>query len=382
MAAASVGWLVNDGARLTPAVSAQPSAQQRPTIVRRPWGTMPTGEQVWAYTLTNDRGNRLTVITLGATITSLVVPDQNGQKDDVVLGVTSVKKYLTQSPYFGAIVGRYANRIANGRFWLDGTSFTLKRNNGPNHLHGGVIGFDKKLWTARQVQNDSGAAVRLSLMSADGEEGYPGRLELSVRYLWTNDDRLVIDYTATTTKTTVVNVSQHSYFNLGGRSQRDILGTQLMIAADRYTPVDSTLIPTGELASLDGTPLDFRTATAIGARIDTPHQQLLFGKGYDHNYVLQGAAGTLRRAAVAYEPSSGRTMEVWTTEPGIQFYSGNFLDGTISGKDGRKYRQRAGFCLETQHFPDSPNHPHFPSTILQPGETLSSRTIYAFGSRR
>jgi aldose 1-epimerase len=343
---------------------------------------MPSGEVVDAWTLVNRHGTTLSAITLGATITSLVVADRDGRPDDVVLGMSDLRGYLTQSPYFGAVAGRLANRIAHGRFTLDGVTYQLATNNGPNHLHGGVVGFDKRLWTAERVRNDSGVAVRFNLTSRDGNEGYPGMVRASVRYLLTDDDRLIIDYRATTTRPTVVNLTQHSYFNLAGRLRGDILGHELRINADRFTPVDSTLIPTGELSQVDGTPFDYRIATPIGARIDADHQQIRYGKGYDHNFVLQRSGPGLEHAATVYEPLSGRTLDVWTTEPGLQLYTGNFLDGTIVGKEQRIYRQHAGFCLETQHFPDSPNHPLFPSVVLRPGGRYQSRTVYAFGVRR
>ncbi len=362
-----------------------PSLQARDVpatgVTRVAWGTMPSGERVYQYTLTNRRHSQVSLITLGATITSLMVADRHGRRDDIVLGMTDVQGYLTQSPYFGAVAGRYANRIANGRFSLDGASYQLATNNGPNHLHGGLVGFDKRLWTARAVRSDSGVGVRLTLASADGDQGYPGRLQVSLRYLLTDDDRLLVDYSATTSRPTILNLTQHSYFNLSGPTSDNALGTELLINADQYTPVDSTLIPTGELAPVAGSPFDFRTATVIGARIDQPDPQLKVGKGYDHNFVLRRNGPGLVHAATAYDPRSGRTMEVWTTEPGLQFYTGNFLDGTITGKGGRRYARHAAFCLETHHYPDSPNHPAFPSTVLRPGERFQSRTIYAFGSR-
>ena len=343
---------------------------------------MPSGEPVFQYSLVNRRGSRVTIITLGASITSLVVPDRDGQMDDVVLGMTDVQGYLTKSPYFGTVVGRYGNRIAKGHFRLDDKDYVLAINNEPNHLHGGLVGFDKRLWTARTVRSDSGVAVRLRLVSADGDQGYPGRLLVTLRYLFTDDDHLIVDYSAETLRPTVVNLTQHSYFNLAGHRRGDILGHELLVNADRFTPVDSTLIPSGLLEPVDGTPFDFRNATAIGARIDQQQEQLTYGRGYDHNFVLRRTGPGLEMAASVYEPLSGRTMEVWTTEPGMQLYTGNFLDGSIVGKGGQRYGRRAGLCLETQHFPDSPNHPAFPSTVLRPGERFQSRTMFAFGVRR
>ena len=365
----------------TPALD-QAGAAKAAGVTRRRWGALPTGEPVYQYTLVNGRGSHITIITLGATITSLVVPDREGQMDDVVLGMSDVQGYLTKSPYFGTVAGRYANRIAKGRFSLDGKAYVLAINNGPNHLHGGLVGFDKRLWTAETLRSDSGVAVRFRLVSADGDQGYPGRMSVTVRYLFTDDDRLILDYSAATSRPTVVNLTQHSYFNLSGRQRGDILGHELLINADHFTPVDSTLIPTGSLDPVNGTPFDFRKMTAIDARIDEPREQLTYGHGYDHNFVVRRTGPGLVEAASVYEPLSGRTMEVWTTEPGMQFYTGNFLDGTIVGKEGQRYGRRAGFTLETQHFPDSPNHPDFPTTVLRPGERYRSRTIYAFGVRR
>jgi aldose 1-epimerase len=319
-------------------------------------------------------------MTYGATIVSLETPDRDGRLGDVVLGYPSLDGYLAASPYFGAVVGRYGNRIAGARFTLDGTTYRLAANDGPNHLHGGVQGFDKVLWAGDTATTDSTAAVTFAYSSSAGEEGYPGTLTVAVRYTLGNDDALRVDYQATTDAATPVNLTQHSYFNLAGAGE--ILGHVLTVAADRYTPVDSTLIPTGALAPVDGTPFDFRTPTAIGARIDLDHEQLRRGRGYDHNWVLNRTDSGLALAARVTEPTSGRTLTISTTEPGIQFYSGNFLDGSIRGKDGRRYVHRSGFCLETQHYPDSPNQPGFPSTILRPGATYRSTTVFAFGVTR
>lgn len=369
------------------ATSAQPAVQATSaSVTEAPFGTTPHGEAARVYTLRNTRGMEMRVTNYGAIILSLTAPDRNGRFADVVLGFDLLggytsPAYLKSGPYFGALIGRYGNRIANGRFTLDGETYTLAKNNGPNSLHGGLQGFDKQLWNAEPFENSDGAGVVLRRTSPNGEEGYPGALSAQVTYTLTNADELVIDYQATTDNATPVNLTQHSYFNLGGGG--DILGHQVMINADRFTPVDSTLIPTGQLPSVSGTPFDFRNATTIGARIDQDDRQLVYGKGYDHNFVLDkgGNPDSLTLAARVYEPTSGRVMEVYTTEPGLQFYSGNFLDGTLTGKNGVVYKHRYGFAMETQHFPDSPNQPNFPSTVLRAGETYHSRTIYRFTAR-
>jgi aldose 1-epimerase len=347
------------------------------SVARAPFGTMPSGEPVELFTLTNPQGIEVRAITYGGIIVSLRTPDRDGRPGDVVLGYDSLDGYLRESPYFGAIIGRYGNRIARARFTLDGRIHQLAANNGVNHLHGGVRGFDKVLWAGEPLTTDSTVGVVFTYVSPDGEEGYPGTLTARVTYTLTDDGRLEFDYLATTDRATPVNLTQHSYFNLAGAG--DILGHELMVAAGRYTPVDSTLIPTGELAPVDGTPFDFRIPTAIGARIGADHEQLANGLGYDHNFVLDRDAPGLMLAARVVEPASGRTLDIWTTEPGLQFYSGNFLDGSITGKGGRVYGYRTGFCLETQHFPDSPNQPAFPSTILRPGAEYRSSTVLRFG---
>jgi len=325
------------------------------------------------------------VITYGGIITSIRTPDRAGRLDDIVLGFDSLAGYLKNAPYFGAIVGRYANRIRNAQFALDGTTYHLAKNIGDNTLHGGVRGFDKVLWTGEPFQTDSGAGVTLQYTSRDGEEGYPGTLVTRVTYTLTPRDELVVDYEATTDKATPLNLSQHTYWNLHGATGGGgtILDHVLTLDASAFTPVDSAVVPTGEIARVAGTPLDFRAATRIGDRIGEDNEQLRFGRGYDHNWVLDrpGGAGLVHAARVV-EPTSGRTLDVSTTEPGVQFYSGNFLDGTIKGKGGRLYVHRSGLCLETQHFPDSPNHSNFPSTILRPGATYRSRTVFAFGVER
>lgn len=351
----------------------------------QPFGTTSRGEAVRLYTLKNARGVELRVINYGGIILSLKVPDRNGRLGDVVLGFDSLGDYERGSPYFGAIIGRYGNRIAGGRFTLDGQTYTLARNNGVNHLHGGVRGFDKVVWAATQFGGGDSTGLVFRYTSPDGEEGYPGTLRAQVTYTLTESNELIFDYEATTDRATPVNLTQHSYFNLTGDGTGDILEHVVMLNADRFTPVDSTLIPTGELRSVQGTPFDFRTPMAIGARVGQSDEQLRYGRGYDHNFVLNkggkggtGGTGDLTLAARVYEPGSGRVMEIVTTEPGLQFYSGNFLDGTLRGKHGVVYRHRAGFAMETQHFPDSPNKSAFPSTTLRPEQTYHSRTIYKF----
>ena len=357
-------------------------SQQSLSVSRAPFGTLPDGRAVELFTLTNAHGIEIRAMTYGAIITTIYTPDRNGHRDDIVLGFDSVAGYLSGSPYFGAVVGRYANRIAGGHFTLDGVTYTLARNNGPNSLHGGLRGFDKVLWSAEPVRRDSAVGVRLRYTSPDGEEGYPGTLQVQVTYTLTAHDELIVDYDATTDKATPLNLSQHTYWNLHGHGQGDILDHVLRLDASRYTPVDSTLIPTGEIAAVAGTPFDFRTPAAVGARIDAANEQLGFGHGYDHNWVLdQPRPGILSHAARLVDPVSGRAIDVSTTEPGIQFYAGNFLDGTIKGKGGQVYGHRGALCLETQHFPDSPNHPNFPSTILRPGQRYQSRTIVTFSWR-
>jgi len=347
------------------------------------FGNLASGEGTQLFTLRNARGIEVQLTNYGGIITSLKTPDRAGHFADIVLGYDNLAAYVANSPYFGAIVGRYANRIARGRFMLDGAAYTLAVNNGPNSLHGGLRGFDKVVWNARSFQSREGQGVKLDYTSPDGEEGYPGTLRTTVTYTLTSDDRLIVDYQASTDKATPINLSQHSYWNLAGNASRDILGHVLTINADATTPVDSTLIPTGAIAPVQGTPFDFRTPTAIGARVDQRQDlQIRFGHGYDHNWVLNrggAASDALVLAARVVEPSSGRTMEISTTEPGLQFYSGNFLDGSITGKGGAVYRFRYGMALETQHYPDSPNHPNFPSTILRPGQEYRSRTVFRFG---
>jgi aldose 1-epimerase len=338
------------------------------------WGMTPEGQPVELYTLTNAKGSEARIMTYGGVVVSLKVPDRSGALGDVVAGFDNLEGYLTPPPYFGALIGRYGNRIGGGQFSLDGMVYHLAKNDGANHLHGGVRGFDKRLWSAKQLSPQS---LELSYLSKDGEEGYPGNLSANVTYTLTDAQELRIDYLATTDKETVVNLTNHSYFNLAGEG--DILAHQVMIHADRYTPVDKGLIPTGELKSVAGTPFDFQMAKAIGERIEQKDEQLMFGHGYDHNWVLNRTGSGLETAAKVTDPKSGRVMEVLTTEPGLQFYTGNFLDGTLKGK-GRVYTRRSAFCMETQHFPDSPNKPAFPSTVLKPGETYRTTTVYRFST--
>ena len=340
------------------------------------------GKEVSLYTLTNRNGAEARITNYGGIVLSLRVPDRAGRLDDVVLGYDGVGDYVGGNPkYMGAIIGRFGNRIARGRFSLNGVEYKLATNSGENHLHGGVRGFDKVVWDARALKVRGGAALELSYLSRDGEEQYPGNLRARVVYTLTDKDELKIDYSATTDRDTVVNLTHHSYFNLAGQGNGDVLDHRLTINAARFTPVDANLIPTGELRGVRGTPLDFTRPTAIGARIDEDDEQLRRGNGYDHNWVLDGRAGSLRRAAEVSEPTTGRVMEVWTTEPGVQFYTGNYLDDAKPGKGGKTYKPRHGFCLETQHFPDSPNKPSFPTAVLRKGATYRSTTVYKFSAR-
>jgi aldose 1-epimerase len=346
-------------------------------IDREKFGTLPDGRVIDVITLRNRAGITLRVITWGGIIVSLSAPDRTGELDDIVLGFDTLDGYLGDSPYFGAIIGRCGNRIANGRFVLDGVEYHLARNNGPNHLHGGIRGFDKVVWDAQTFERDDAAGVVLAYTSIDGEEGYPGQLDATVTYTLNDRDELVVAYWAMTDAPTVVNLTQHSYFNLGHPGS-DVLAHELTIDAAAIVPVDATLIPTGEIMPVKGTPFDFRVATTIGARINADHPQLKVAGGYDHTFVLGAQTREPRRAAFVRAPSSGRTLEVETTEPGVQLYTGNFLDGSIRGEGGVVYPHRGGFCLETQHFPDAPNQPSFPSIVLRPGERYESRTIFRF----
>lgn len=341
-------------------------------------GVAPDGAAIDLYILSNPAGMRAQIATYGGIVTSLLVPDREGQLGDVVLGFDRIDGYLKKHPYFGAICGRYANRIAGGRFTLNGVEYTLARNDGNNHLHGGIRGFDKVVWTAAELGTIGEAALQLTYSSPAGDEGYPGKLDVAVTYTLTNSNELRIDYLATTDADTVLNLSHHGYFNLVDGGTSEVLAHEVLINATHFLPVDAALIPTGELRHVQGTPMDFTQTTAIGARIDADDEQVAHGMGYDHTWVVNGASGQLRLAARVHEPTTGRLMEVLTTEPGVQFYTGNFLDGTVTGKGGTVYRRRYGLCLECQHFPDSPNRPQFPSTVLKPGQRYTQTTVYRF----
>jgi aldose 1-epimerase len=356
----------------------------RARIARAPFGATRDGRPVDAFTLANARGLEVHVITYGAIIVSLRTPDRTGQLDDIVLGFDTLDRYLSDSPYFGAVVGRYGNRISGACFTLDGRTYRLASNDGPNHLHGGTRGFDKVLWDANPFDDVRGVGVVLVHTSPDGDEGYPGTLRARVSYTLTDRDELVVEYHATTDRPTHVNLTQHSYFNLAGAGAGGVQDHELTLHASRYTPIDAALVPTGEIAPVDGTPLDFRTPTRLGARIDASHEQIRNGRGYDHNLVIDRNGADVAHAAHATEPTTGRILDVYTTEPGVQLYSGNFLGangGVVIGKSDHVYGARSGFSLETQHFPDSPNKPQFPSTVLRPGENYRSRTVFAFSAR-
>ena len=351
----------------------EPSAK---AISKTPFGTTPTGEKVDIYTLRNVNGMEAKICNYGGIVVSLKTPDKNGNMGDVVLGYDTLAEYIKESPYFGCLVGRYGNRIAKGKFSLNGKEYTLATNNYPNALHGGLKGFDKVVWSAAPKETPAGPALELKYLSKDGEEGYPGNLSVTATYTLTADNGLRLDYSATTDKDTVLNLTQHSYFNLAGKG--DILSHEVMINSEKFTPVDSTLIPTGELRPVKGTPFDFNVPTAIGARINQDDEQLKFGKGYDHNFVINKPAGQLSLMAKVSEKTTGRVLEVLSTEPALQFYSGNFLDGTLKGKGGWVYQFRNGFCMEPQHYPDSPNKPQFPSVVLKPGQTYQNTIIFRF----
>ena len=350
-------------------------------VKRQAYGKSVEGGAVELYTLRNRAGAEARITTYGATLVSLKMPDRHGHLDDVVLGFDTLDGYLHDTHYFGATIGRYGNRIAQGRFTLDGVDYKLATNNGENHLHGGLRGFDKRVWAARPRRRPAAAALELTYQSRDGEEGYPGQLSVKVVYTLTDANELRLDYWATTDKDTVVNLTNHSYFNLAGAGAGDVLKHLLWLNAERFVPTDARAIPTGELRAVRGTPFDFTRPIAIGARIEEADEQLKFGKGYDHTFVIEGATGKLRKAARVSEPTTGRVMEVWTTEPGVQLYTGNYLKEVSEAKDGKTYHHRYALCLETQHFPDSPNQPSFPTTALKPGARYRSTTIYRFSAR-
>ncbi|MBI5084659.1 MAG: galactose mutarotase [Acidobacteria bacterium] len=350
------------------------------SVNKQEFGKTARGEAVDLYILTNKNGVEAAITNYGGIVVRLKTADARGRLADITLGFDTLQGYLGSHPYFGAIIGRYGNRIGKAKFTLDGHEYKLAANNGENSLHGGIYGFDKKVWAAVAESDEQGQRLTLTTQSADGEEGYPGKLDVTVVYTLTDDDELRIDYRATTDKPTVINLTNHTYFNLAGQGSGDVLDTEMTIAADRFTPVDAGLIPTGELRSVEGTPFDFRKPSTIGARIEDGSEQIQLGLGYDHNYVINRTAPGLALAARAVYPKNGRALEVWTTEPGVQFYTGNFLDGKVLGKNLNAYQRRSGFCLETQHFPDSPNRPDFPSTTLRPGAEYRSTTVWKFRS--
>ncbi len=365
-------------------VMSSPRAEAKSKMQKQEFGKTADGVAVDLYTLTNAHGMEVAITNYGGTVVSLKAPDAKGKFEDVVLGYDKISDYEAGKSYFGAIIGRYGNRIGQAKFSIGKANYTLAKNNGENTLHGGNVGFNKRVWTAKDVSGAGGAALELTYLSKDGEEGFPGNLSCKVVYTLTEQNSLKIEYSATTDKETVVNLTNHTYFNLAGQGSGDVLEHHLLVHADRFTPVDAGLIPTGELRAVKGTPFDFLKPTAIGARIDQADEQIKLGMGYDHNFVLTRGIknGALALAAVVHEPKSGRVMEVWTSEPGVQFYTGNFLDGTGTGKGGKPYARRTAFCLETQHFPDSPNHPAFPSTLLKPGAHYHTTTVYKFSAEK
>lgn len=363
------------------AVAIMATSAHAATATRTPFGVLRDGTKIEAVTLTNNAGISARIMTLGATLQSLIVPDKKGHRDDIVLGYDTAQQYLSHPDYFGASIGRYANRIAKGKFTLDGKSYTLAINDGPNSLHGGLKGFDKRIWKIDSISNGPEARVVLSYVSADGEEGFPGELKVTATYSLNEQNALKLEYRATTSKPTVLNLTNHSYFNLSGNDARDVMGDMVTLHATRFTPVDATLIPTGERRAVAGTVFDFRSPHRVGDRIrDARDLQIQYGRGYDHNFIIDGSAGTLRLAAKISEPISGRTLELSTTAPGVQFYTGNFLDGTFIGKGQRAYRQGDAICLEPGVFPDSPNHPDFPSSRLNPGQIYVNTIVYKFGT--
>ncbi len=365
----------------TPPSEEQEDPETLASVQESSYGTLSSGEEIRLFTLTNSQGMEVGIITYGGIVTSIKVPDKAGNMGEVTLGFDDLKGYEGTHPFFGALIGRYGNRIAKGKFTLEKTTYSLALNNGPNSLHGGNKGFDKRVWEGDSFESEEGVGVKLSYTSEDGEEGYPGNLSVTVLYTLTPDNSLKIDYSASTDAPTVVNLTNHAYFNLKDAGASDILGHELQMHAESITPVDSTLIPTGEFMQVEGTAFDFRNSTPIGQRIDAEEEQIIFGKGYDHNYIFARSTEGLEKVITVYEPTSGRVMEVLTTQPGVQFYSGNFLDGTLTGRGGTIYQHRSGLCLETQHYPDSPNQPNFPSTRLDPGQSYQHSTVYRFSTR-
>jgi aldose 1-epimerase len=386
LAAAGVAMPASEastGSKAGGSAGAASAARAAASITRDAFGTTASGTRVYRYTLTNTQGMRVRILTYGGIVQSMSVPDRDGKFRNVTLGLSTLDEYVAESPYFGAIIGRYANRIAKGTFTLDGKTYHLPINNAPNSLHGGTRGFDKRVWAATPQEKNGVVSLKLSRVSPDGEMGYPGTMHVTVTYTLTNHNGLRMDYRATTDQDTIINLTNHAYFNLAGEGSGTVYNQRLMINADRYTPIDATLIPTGRKAPVAGTPFDFTKAKAIGRDIRDGVQQIVFAHGYDHNWVLNktGGHGSLKLAARAYDPASGRVLRVLTDQPGVQFYTGNFLDGSIVGISGKTYRQGDAFTLETQHFPDSPNHANFPSTVLHPGDVFTSSTVYQFATR-
>ncbi|WP_072403253.1 aldose epimerase family protein [Flaviramulus basaltis] len=376
--AATINMQCKDNKKEETPEASETIVKEKLAIEKSEFGKTEDGISIEQYALKNANGIEMNVITYGGRITSLKVPNKNGDLENVVLGFDNIEDYQKDNPFFGALIGRYGNRIAKGKFTLEGNEYNLATNDGSNHLHGGVNGYDRVIWKAEPIKEMENSSLRLTYLSKDGEEGYPGNLNITVVYTLTKDNAVEVTYEATTDKTTVVNLTQHAYFNLTGDFSKDILGHDVVLNADAYLPVDATLIPTGEIKKVEGTPFDFTSSKKIGKEINTDNEQLKLGKGYDHCWVLNGEKDAMRFAASAYDEASGRFMEVFSDEPGIQFYTGNFLDGTLPMPNGGTYGHRTGFCLETQHFPDSPNQNEFPSVILKPGETYSTKTTFKF----
>ncbi len=383
LAALGIAAVPSSGASTGSGVATSDRTAPAASITRDRFGTTPAGAPVYRYTLVNTQGMRVRILTYGGIVQSMTAPDRQGNFRNVTLGLATLKEYQAESPYFGAIIGRYANRIDEGTFTLDGTTYHLPINNPPNSLHGGTRGFDKRLWQPTPLEQNGTVGLRLTRVSPDGEMGYPGTMHITVTYTLTNTNGLRMDYRATTDQDTIINLTNHAYFNLAGEGSGTVYDQRMMINADHFTPIDSTLIPTGRIAPVAGTPFDFTEPRAIGSRIRDGVQQIVFAHGYDHNWVLNGTGGhgNLTLAARAYDPASGRVLTVLTDQPGVQFYTGNFLDGSIVGISGKTYRQGDAFTLETQHYPDSPNHKNFPTTVLRAGDVFTSSTVYQFSAR-